>query len=121
MIKCDICGKQIDKSVYSDANLCSSECFHKAYWLERVKNVKSPTQLVIRGDMYQIAREDDASDFRGFGGFPHYIKFFDGRVVKTTNLWANGKVPEEYRDKLPDNAEFISQDEYEKLKEKQNV
>ena len=31
----------------------------------------------------------------------------EGRIVKSTNLWHNGTIPENFRDVLTDNAEFI--------------
>lgn len=107
MLKCEICGKEIEHSSYAGATLCSdNECFSKYYWLERVNNQDSPTQVVIDGFVFQIGREDSLSSFRGFSGRQFKIKFFDGRIVTTTNLWHNGKVPEEFRDQLPDNAEW---------------
>lgn len=116
-MKCVICGKEIERSYYSNAVLCSAECHTKHYWLERVNNINSPDQVIINGCVYQIGREDTISPFRGYDGMLFCIKFFDGRLVKTTNLWLNGDIPEEFRDRLKDNAEFITHDEYIKLME----
>lgn len=107
MLKCEICGKEIECSLFASVILCSNnDCYEKYYWLERVKRKDSPTQVVINGIVYQIGREDDCSSFRGYDGRQFKIKFFDGRIVTTTNLWHNGKVPAEFRDRLPDNAEW---------------
>lgn len=105
-MKCEICGKEIEKSSYAGAILCSSECFTKYYWKQRVDNKDSKTQVVVNGEMYQIGDEQDKGS-RGFFGHQFIIKFFDGRVVITTNLWYNGVIPEEFRKDLPDNAKFI--------------
>ena len=75
------------------------------YWLKRIERRNCETQVVIDGTMYQIGREDE-SGFRGFGGRPFAIEFFDKRKVVTTNLWCNGKIPDEYRNQLPDNAKW---------------
>ena len=47
------------------------------------------------------------SPFRGYGGRGIKIKLQTGEIIVTNNLWHNGKVPKEFRDRLPDNAEFI--------------
>lgn len=112
-MKCVICGKEIERSSYSNDTLCSSECFTKHYWLERVNRKDVKTQVVVNHNVYQIADENSSSSFRGFDGRPFYIEFFDGRKVRTTNLWSNGEIPDEFKDKLPDNAKFITKDEYE--------
>ena len=117
MLECEICGKQIEKSQYYDNVICSSECFTKHYWLERVKNKDSKRQVVAKGVVYQIENENDRSSSRGFAGAKFVIHFFDGRKVFTSNLWHNGTVPDEFRDQLPDNAEFGDIQEYFKDKD----
>ena len=47
------------------------------------------------------------SPFRGYGGKGIKIKLHTGEIIVTNNLWHNGEVPKEFRDRLPDNAEFI--------------
>jgi hypothetical protein len=59
----------------------------------------------VRGTHYRIGPEK-GKGFRGFGGGKFVVKFFDGRVVTTTNLWCQGEISPEYRDRLPNNAEF---------------
>lgn len=106
-MKCEVCGKEIERSSYSDSVLCSSECFHDHYWMQRVNRQDVPTQVVVNGCVYQIGDENSSSSFRGFDGRKFEIEFFDGRRVVTTNLWYNGEIPEKFRELLPDNAKFI--------------
>ncbi len=42
----------------------------------------------------------------GFGGKEFKIKFFDGRRVTTDNLRSQGRITENFRKMMPDNAEF---------------
>lgn len=50
----------------------------------------------------------DSKYYRGCGGQRFKIKFIEtGEIVETNDLRCNGEVPEEFRDQLPDNAEFI--------------
>lgn len=49
-MKCEICGKEIEKSSYSSAILCSSECFGKHFWNEIVKDKNN--RIIINGNCY---------------------------------------------------------------------
>jgi hypothetical protein len=44
---------------------------------------------------------------KGYGGSKSVIRFFDGHVVTTTNLWHQGQIPERFFDHFPVNAEFV--------------
>ena len=106
-MNCIICGKEIEKSKFSNAVLCSSECFHINFWNGMVADKDSPLSVRAHGVQYHIGREDSKSSFRGFYGRHFVIQFFDSRIVETTNLWMNGDIPERYKSKLLDNAIFI--------------
>ena len=43
----------------------------------------------------------------GYCGAKHMIKFKDGRVIATKNLWCQGEIPKQWKEKLKDNAEFV--------------
>ena len=101
---CEICGKEIEKSYYRDNVLCSTECFYKHYWLEFVKNKDDKDMVRHNGNHYVIGDENSQSCFRGFDGARFVIYFNDGRIVETTNLWGQGAIPEEFRDRLTDNV-----------------
>ena len=104
---CEICGKEIEKSYYSDNVLCSTECFKKHYWLEFVEKKNDKDMVRCNGTHYVIGDENSKSCFRGFDGRRFKICFFDGRVIETTNLWCQGDIPEEFRKELKDNAVVI--------------
>lgn len=72
----------------------------KKFWEETLDD----TAVIVNGRCYHIGAEDSKSSFRGFGGAPWIIEFFDGRVVHTTNLWCNGTIPSELG--VQDNAKF---------------
>jgi len=73
---------------------------------------QSENLVRVKGHHYVIEDEDDTPLFglRGFGGQTFTIRFFDGRAVTTTNLWAQGPIPEHFRERLPDNAEFVGRE-----------
>ncbi|MCL2255977.1 MAG: hypothetical protein FWC11_03865, partial [Firmicutes bacterium] len=67
----------------------------------------NPMVARINSCHYFIQPDDPTAAFQGYGGQLHKIKFFDGRIIETKNLWSQGQIPTEYRDVLPNNAEFI--------------
>ena len=61
---------------------------------------------IIDGHHYVIEDENSVDPLRGFGGDKFTITFNDGKVVITTNLWSQGKIPEDYVNLFPNNADF---------------
>lgn len=108
-MNCIICGREIKKSSYTNAILCSSECFGINFWNKYVQIKDDPQVVRINGEHFYIQDENSKSIFRGHGGTKFKIRFFDGREITTTNLWCQGDIPEDYKDLLPDNAEFIKE------------
>lgn len=86
-MKCEICGKEIEKSSYSSAILCSSECFGKHFWNEIVKDKNN--RIIINGNCYvDGGNKPNAihTSWLGFDGNRFNIEFFDGRKLTTNNL-----------------------------------
>lgn len=105
-MKCEICKKEIEKSAYGHAVLCDSkECFTKHFWKKIIDN--KDDFVIINHTSYQIG-DEGRTVFRGFNGNEFKIKFNNGNVVKTTNLWTQGDIPKKYWIDLPDNAKFIN-------------
>jgi hypothetical protein len=102
-MKCIICGKEIEKSEYSNAALCSSKCFHENFWNECVDE----TAIIVNGECYHDGgrKPEGYSGFLGHAGRLFKIQMNDGRVIETNNLWYNGEVPKERC--IADNAIFI--------------
>lgn len=106
MIECKVCGKEIVDKSWECYPVCSRECFNTDFWNGKLKIKDEETTVRIKGVHYFIGNENQRFD-KGFGGQKFRIKFFDGRVVETTNLNYNGKIQEDFRERLPDNAEFM--------------
>ena len=104
---CPTCGQEVGK-FWSDENSIKEhgECFECSLWRERLSLVNNPNVTIIDGTMYTIGDENEKSAFRGFGGDKFVIRFKDGREVTTTNLWCGGKIPEYWKPKFPNNADF---------------
>jgi hypothetical protein len=62
----------------------------------------------VNGNHYVLAA--DTGNFKGHGGREFDVEFTDGphkgERMKCRNVWAQGKIPEDYKDVLPDNAVF---------------
>lgn len=84
----------------------TGECFSCAHWGQRADN---PPELVIDHYIYSIGPEPGPNfdrRFLGMAGRRFTIEFFDGRKVTTHNLWSGGEVPERFRDRIPNTANF---------------
>lgn len=86
-------------------------CFHCAFWLNVIPSYKrNKRRVVINGNSYYVEpyAERATYKFLGHGGRFCKIKRFDSDEVMTTNnLWHQGSVPQHFRDRLKDNAEFL--------------
>ena len=106
MVRCEICGKEIEKSQYYGNILCSSECFTINFWREII--AEKDKHIVINGECYCDGGENAPGAFHGFAGRRFWIRFKDGSTLTTNNLWYQGKIPDEFRPELPDTAEFYT-------------
>lgn len=97
------------KSPYSHMNICGFECHRKKIWLDIIEEREK--HVVIDGECYYLERNNlngcDRAGFKGFGGRRFRIKFNNGEIIETTNLWHNGVIPDEFRNVLKDEAVFI--------------
>lgn len=119
MYKCEICGKEFEKRSYSGdyQNLCGNhQCFTKKYWKDIIK--EKEYHPIIKGVCYCLDINhpivEDRGQHLGYGGRIFKIRYFNGKIIKTNNLWYNDVVPEWCRNDLPDNAEFMSNDSEKK-------
>lgn len=99
-MKCKCCGKETPSG---------DKCFTCEFWedmLKRDQAEDSHLHFVAEGAHYCIGDEDSTSYFRGFDGAKVTITFNDGTVVKSSNLWYQGEIPENFRDKFPDTAKI---------------
>ena len=112
IFKCKECGIEVDSTKWSDTlDLETKQLCHNCnFWMDYVEEADDPNSVRINGNHYWVGNEEDFKDkgMRGFDGKLFVIKFKDGRVVRTTNLWYQGQIPERFEDRLPDNATFGS-------------
>jgi len=107
MFKCEICGQAFEKRQFIESSkfkdTCGSECFHIKFWQDMV--AEKDEHIFIKGESYYIG--SDTYPFKGCSGRQFKIKMNDGRIIETDNLWCQGKIPENFKSQLSDNAEFI--------------
>jgi hypothetical protein len=93
------------------------ECCHSCtFWKDKIDIKFSPKTVRVGGDHFYI--EPDAKDdnqFKGLGGARYGIKFNDGRLLLSHNLWSQGTIPKHFRSRLPDNARFLTIEEIDRL------
>ena len=101
---CPCCGLEYIKDLPADTYFydCCEDC---SFWLEKLylPEEYSNKRVIVDGVHYLMSN----SSIRGFSGATFKISFFDGRVIQTSNLWQQGKIPQHFRSVLKDNAVFI--------------
>lgn len=106
---CKYCGETYDMSAYRDIE--PGACFTCDFWNGHLMHDTDKDKerfAVIAGHHYIIADEPSSPvAMRGFSGHRFIIKFNDGRVVETTNLWHQGEITPYWRNKMTDNAVFL--------------
>jgi len=105
---CPICGKADSPTNWS-GGLPRGLCFNCSFWTGIKEEYDKGHKLVIDGNAYQVGEElpDHSPAFRGFAGRRFTIRQNGGKIIKTSNLWHNGKIPDRFREQMPDNAKFI--------------
>lgn len=108
---CKECGGIVSVSFSEDVKKVMVErniCFTCWHWYTLSLKAGDPNSVRIDGSHYQIGTETGPMDYRGFAGRRFKIRFHDGREVETTNLWHQGKMTPPWKNRLPDNAEFVN-------------
>ena len=104
---CEFCGKSYRKRLLPEAYF-GNHCHDCSFWLRKqyLSEEDKIRQTIVDGShyMYMVTNEDEHLVFRGYGGRAFHILFHDGREVRTSNLWFQGKIPKEFRHLFPDNA-----------------
>ena len=101
---CEVCGKEIKSSQYSNCNICSSECHTKYFWKNFIKNL-SNIKALIDGDEVFIYEPHDISKEQ-FSGRQFELKFNDKHVEISNYIWFIGKIPPEVKSELKDNIKM---------------
>lgn len=113
-ITCVFCGK--DEELHWDEvtnKECKEQqyCFYCNFWsrLDPTKR-KTPIRrhIVVQSVHYTTAADtNEPSRWKGHGGRLFKIKRADGTIEECSNLWCQGNIPPIWREKFPDNAEFV--------------
>jgi len=80
--------------------------------LKKIKKREPHTWFIANGEHYVIEPDGDKNyqGFVGFSGAEFNIRFNDGTLVTSHNVWYQGKIPEAFRAKhfYRDNATIIT-------------
>jgi len=101
---CPCCGSVYTLNLEEQAYFYGC-CFDCSFWLKKIcmSEDSKKRQVIVDGIHYMLSD----SSIRGYCGSHFKIKFFDGRLVETDNLWHQGKIDDMFRYYLKDNAVFI--------------
>lgn len=112
-VKCQHCHKteRLSWGELDEKLTRLARCFNCNFWLEYSESDRDNLTAVVTHNSrhYVIGREDAGMWGRGYDGRPWTVRFLDGRVVQTTNLWHQGQIPERFRHLFQINAELTAE------------
>lgn len=107
--KCKICKSSIETNGLieerSERLLKVGVCSNCDSWLGLWHLNNEEETVRVQGEHYIIGDPQQVN--KGLGGREITIEFSDGRIVKTDNLWHQGRVPSDFKNVLGDNAKFL--------------
>lgn len=108
---CGECGDVLNIEYcepYKSQIVAGKRCMSCLFWLDYAAKVNDPSSVRVGGRHYWITPDAPRASFQGHGGAEFVIRFVDGREVVTRNLWAQSEIPAHFRERIPDNAEFVT-------------
>jgi hypothetical protein len=116
------CGKDSSGNPVPGYQVKEGLCTNCNHWEELVEKIDDPEIYSIRieGQHYQTHKNylfRRPGKYNGFGGRKFVIKihpkdtepYTDGTLIVTHDLWTQGTIPEHFKDRLFDNAEFLNE------------
>ena len=114
--KDDFCDWDVSSRLF-DIMMKHKVCHHCAFWIDLINNPIYGHEI-IDGFYFvihpSVKRPLNVVAFSG--GKEHYIRKNDGTLYKSNNIECKGKVPEQFKDKLPNTAVFLKLIDYQNLK-----
>lgn len=117
LIDCVECGLRFnpDRWMTKEKLRNLGECHTCNFWLDLIRVSGDKQWARIGGNHYQLhdyGRPVSGGDsrFKGSAGRCFTVRFTDAREpaeIETRDLWCQGRIPERFRDRLPDNAEWV--------------
>lgn len=118
---CNLCGKEDDFSDYDSSKYLllmhkHHICFNCAFWIDKIQNPPANREI-INGHHYIIhpPAKRPHNVVLGFLGREFYIREFNGILIKSNNIWHQGKIPEHFKKELPDTADFLTLIDFQNL------
>ena len=113
MIPCAECGKDTthDRAHYQYTQRDQELCFSCEHWTALLEQDRTQC-FVVDGEHYQLGgqTEKTPSLYRGFGGRRFVLQCLaTGEHITTVDLWAQGTVPEHFRERMPNDVVFIQE------------
>lgn len=108
---CLVCGGKISTHYVNKEELIKHRmCFRCNCFREIEERAKwDKDRMIVDGSSYQVVRHKTA--FQGFGGRQFKFRRFDNpeEIVVSNNVWHQGDIPEIWKAKIPNNAEFVKE------------
>lgn len=113
VFNCSLCGQEDNLDEYNSCAILDimrqkQVCFNCAFWIDKINNPPIG-QEIIGGHHYIVHPfvKRPENIIKGFLGREFYIRKLDGTLIKSNNVWHQGKIPEHFKNQFPDTANFL--------------
>jgi len=114
---CKECGEREQNHFFKSvaAYLTREQLCHScSHWYEKIRWKANESEsyhniaAVVEGTHYTIHNKvNNPGSHCGHGGSLFRVRWFDGRVKESNDVWCQGSIPDRFRERLPDTAEFL--------------
>lgn len=117
--KCSICGKRVCNAFFDKESPIYLQmvekncCYDCAYWEDLIANPPENME-VVNQTLYDFKPYIEPK-LGMFLGQTMWILKKDGTPMMSNDVWNKGKIPLQFRDRLPDTAYEVSKKTYKKL------
>lgn len=108
--ECVLCGKITkDYQSHFKGSVIAGHCFSCSFWEKKYEELRTKQVVIVDGHYYVVGPNKEPSKFNGFGGrwFRWKLLGFPDKTFESCDMWHAGLIPEEFRDRLKDNAEWV--------------
>lgn len=107
---CSVCGSPYSLAYSNKVSLIKHKmCFSCDFWRGKIEQ-RTPDHVCVAGHFYRLATGSPSENrVLGHGGREFFVRRHGEAEIKVfNNVWHAGEIPPAFRDRLKDDADFLS-------------